>query len=166
MPAPLDREDHCAGRCVPMTELFRCFPHPKAPAVATAGQPGSSSPTRSSSSAGLSFPVSCCLSHSGLLTRVQSLVGLSRQVGSGFCHSPSALHFLAGLSLPLTGNSSTYKVTAGVLRCRAQEGLRDEDGPGGLRLSALPAPTHPSPAGIQKPQKQQPQPPCAFRDFY
>ena len=149
-----------------MTELFRCFPHPKAPAVATAGQPGSSSPTRSSSSAGLSFPVSCCLSHSGLLTRVQSLVGLSRQVGSGFCHSPSALHFLAGLSLPLTGNSSTYKVTAGVLRCRAQEGLRDEDGPGGLRLSALPAPTHPSPAGIQKPQKQQPQPPCAFRDFY
>ena len=73
-----------------MTELFRCsasvrcFPHPKAPAVATAGQPGSSSPTRSSSSAGLSFPVSCCLSHSGLLTRVQSLVGLSRQVGSGF----------------------------------------------------------------------------------
>ena len=155
-----------------MTELFRCsasvrcFPHPKAPAVATAGQPGSSSPTRSSSSAGLSFPVSCCLSHSGLLTRVQSLVGLSKQVGSGFCHSPSALHFLAGLSLPLTGNSSTYKVTAGVLRCRAQEGLRDEDGPGGLRLSALPAPTHPSPAGIQKPQKQKPQPPCAFRDFY
>ena len=73
------------GRCVPMTELFRCsasvrcFPHPKAPAVATAGQPGSSSPTHSSSSAGLSFPVSRCLSHSGLLTRVQSLVGLSRQ---------------------------------------------------------------------------------------
>lgn len=79
--------------------------------------------------------------------------------------SPSALRFLAGLSLPLTGNSSTYKVTAGGLRCRGQEGLRDEDRAGGLRLSAMPAPTQPSPAGIQRPQKQKPQPSCAFRDF-
>lgn len=95
--------------------------------------------------------MSRCLSRSGLLTLAQSSVGLSRQAGSSFCRSPSALRFLAGLSLPLTGNSSTYKVTAEAVRCRAQEGLRNEDGAGGLRLSALPAPTRPSPAGIQRP---------------
>lgn len=80
---------------------------------------GSSSLTRSSSRASLSFPVSRCLSHSGLLTLAQSLVGLSRQAGCGFFQSPSALRFLAGLSLYLTGNSSTYKVTPEVLRRRA-----------------------------------------------
>ena len=62
------------------------------------------------------LPLSLRTAHSG------AVLGRSLKAGQ----SPSALRFLAGLSLPVTGNSSTYKVTAGALRCWAQEGLRDD----------------------------------------
>lgn len=65
--------------------------------------------------------MSCC-SHTGPLTLVQSLVGFQAG-GLWLLPSPSALRFLAGLSLLLTGNSSTYKVTAGAYDAGA-EGLR------------------------------------------
>ena len=172
MPAPLDCEDHCAGgsgcrgevcahdRAIPMLCFCPMLPTPQGSGCGHCRSARQQLPhtllfQRWPQFPRVPLPLSLRTAHSG------AVLGRSLKAGQ----SPSALRFLAGLSLPVTGNSSTYKVTAGALRCWAQEGLRDEDGPGGLRLLALPAPTHPSPAGIQRPQKQQPQPPCAFRDF-